>query len=195
MVNLLLLYEFYLLAALLLSLAQIRNHLQLVRFAVRVPTRWPRIFRIVRENIHVVFTWPVISVGGVMLGIWAAAVLLRNLIFPAASVEPGDVIANVPAAIVAVAGGLVMIVIDARATFRAASFHPPRSGWLLDVTEGALAAETGRGPVRLIVEWQARRRLVAQLPFLHRWLWRRTLEITNRLTVGVALWWVWMAGA
>ena len=193
MVNLLLVYEYYLLATLLLGLVQIRNHLRLVRFALRVPSRWPRIFRIARENVHVVLTWPVLLVAGLLLGIWAGAVVLRNVAFPTAQVEPADVAKNLAALLVASTAGATMLGLDARATFKAAWFQPPRFGWLLDVTEAGLAAEAGRGPLSLIVGWQIRWRLVEKLPFLRRWLWRRTLEIANRLTVGVALWWVWLA--
>ncbi|MBI2078573.1 MAG: hypothetical protein HYT80_09450 [Euryarchaeota archaeon] len=193
MVNLLLVYEYYLLAALLLGLVQIRNHLRLVRFALRVPSRWPHLLRIARENLHVVLTGPVLIVATLLLGTWAAAVVLRNFVFPAADVSPSDLGDHAAALLVAAAGGATMVGLDARGVLRAATFRPPGSSWLLDVTEAALAAEAGRGPVSLFVGWQVRWRLLKQLPFLQRWLWRRTLEIANRLTVGLALWWVWLA--
>lgn len=189
--NLLHLYEYYLLGTFLLGALQIRNYVAMLRFAIKVPNRWPELYQILRANFDVLLTWPLLLVGTITAGLWALHVILRRAVWPQADVRWQDLAAEPWWLALVCAAGAVMVVLDGWAWLRAARFRAPRLQWLLTATDLALRTSAIGTPLRLLVGWHLRTRLVRRMPILIRWTLRRAAELGARLATGLALWGGW----
>lgn len=187
-------FEYYLLATFVLSAVQLRHQIALYRFVMRARERWPSLYALVRSNLHVLITLPVLLAVGATAALWATQLALRLVVWPEASLAPQTLWAQPILLFVALVGLFPMVALDARAIFHAASFRAPQRQWLLDLTEAALQSNA-IPPLRAIVEWRLRVRLIQAIPLVRRWMWRRSEELGARIVMGTALWGAWFASA
>lgn len=195
MVNLLHVYEYYLLATLLLGALQIRTYLAMIRFAASVPLRWPELYRVLRENVGVLLTWPLVVVGSFTLGLWVLHVLLRRLVWPQADVSWARLSSEPLWLGLTMVLAAAMLLLDAMALTRVARFRPPRREWLLTATDLALRTQKFGPKLRRVLGWGVKQELVRRMPLIMHWTLRRTAEVSARLALGLCLWAGWALGA
>lgn len=187
-------FEYYLLATFVLSAVQLRHQIALYRFVMRARERWPSLYALVRSNLHVLITLPVLLAVGATAVLWITQIVLRHLVWREASLTPQALVSQPVLLLIALVGLVPMIALDARAIFGAASFQVPHRQWLLDLTEAALQSKA-IPPLRAILEWRLRLRIIQAIPLVRRWMWRRSEELGARIVMGTALWGAWLASA
>lgn len=185
-------FEYYLLATFVLSAVQLRHQVALYRFVLRARGRWPSLYAMVRSNLHILITLPVLLLMGVTAALWVTQLVLRLGVWPEASLTPQALMSQPILLLIALVGLLPMVALDARAVFSAASFKAPQRKWLLDLTEAALRSNA-IPPLRAVVEWRLRLKIVEAIPLVRRWMWRRSEELGARIVMGTALWGAWLA--
>lgn len=182
-------FEYYLLATFALGLVQLRHHLALYRLVLRTPGRWPKLYDVIKADLGELITWPTVLIVGLMWSAWLVHTLLRRMLWPSAAVSLEDFGAETWLFTIGVLTAAAMIVLDVRATFRVVRFRKPRMTWIIDLTELGLKSKVL--PVRWYVQWRLRAKVVRSLPIVHRWMWKRTAEISTRLVFGATLWVTW----
>jgi hypothetical protein len=188
--NLMEFFEYYLLATFVLGAVQLRHYAATYRLVLRTPTRWPRLYEHLKKHLNELLTFPTLLIFGLMLGAWILHLFLRRAIWPDASVTPAQLREETLYLGLAVLSAFAMLVLDARALVRAATFRGPRMVWLIDLTEMALRSEVL--PLKWLIHWRIRSKIARGLPLLHVWMWKRSAEIASRLVFGSTLWIVWI---
>jgi hypothetical protein len=166
---------------------RLRHNVAWTRFVLRVPGRWPHLYRELKTHRGLLLAWPT------RVYVFAAALLvvlllvLRFVVHPHARLAPEDLQGRLGWSLVLTALALSMVWMDGALLWGAAGFHPEVYTRDLDRAEKWLASWWRR-----IV---ARRRLRAKLTTLavelNRWLAKRVVQFAVQLTLAVALWVAW----
>jgi len=201
--NLLRLFEFYLMAMFVIGTARRWGfYHSITKLAMALVRRYQKLFGIVRDQSKSLVTWSLIVPLGITLVLWLTQSLLTRVVFPGAELLLIDVLATWwKVAIIAppIAGMLAVEVyflirvgsIDARETEK--YFHQAES-WLGTWKAKAVRVATfGYVNPNEIVDAEVKKALTAGGELINRTLWWTLVQTALRVAVGLALWldWAW----
>lgn len=201
--NLIHFFSFYLAAAFLLSTAQrVRQYLAILALVRSFPSRWPRLFDLVKQHRSIFLTWSTLAPGLLALGLWAVQTLASRLLWPEAGRPPhGLTLARLtehPWAIPFVAGfGLGMLAVDVYFILVVGEVNRREMEGYFDQAEYWL--KSWAAPVvrvvtfgfinpRRMVAVEVQTALVSASQLLNTTLWWVVLQTALRIAFGLSLW-------
>jgi hypothetical protein len=198
-VKLIRLFDFYLALTFLVSTAvrvsQYRLYFQVVR---AVPSRWPRLFQLVKQYKHLFLTWGTILPLVITLSLWLTNTLLRRVVLSGQEDLTVGRLAQMGVALAAVVfTGLAMLCFDLYGTFRVAKvdrelldkYFDQAEYWLRSWAAPVLRVFTlGYVNPRKMVHEEVRKALVNASRLLNSSLWWMSIQALLRIAFGLALW-------
>src|SRR4051794_14665599 len=202
--NLLRLFEFYLMAMFVIGLVRrIGLYQAMARLAMALARRYRRLFGVVREQNAVLLTWSMAVRAVVTLVLWALQSILTRLVFPHAELTARDVLARwwfVPAVLVSATS---MVAVDVFFLVRVATvdadeteqYFSQAESWLGTWKASAVRAVTfGYVNPRKMVDAEVRKALESGGKLIHSSLWWTAVQTGTRVATGLALWAAWTFG-
>lgn len=202
--NLLRLFEFYLMAMFVLGTARRFGLYQaFVRLALGLVQRYQKLFGVVRDQTTSLLTWSTALPAGLTLLLWGMQASLTRFVFPGAELTPDDVLSRwwfAPLTVVPVIG---MVAVDSYFLIRVGQidvaeaekyFHQAES-WLGTWKAKAVRAATLGyvNPDRMVYD-EVQKAMSSGQKLIHAALWWSVVQTGWRLGVGLALWLVWAVG-
>lgn len=196
--NLLRLFEFYLMAMFVIATVRRWEFYQsLARLGLALVRRYQRLFGRVKEQSRIMITWALFIPLGLTLVLWLVQSILTRLVFPQAELPLADVMNHWWTALLVIVPVVAMLAADIYFLFRVGSideqetekyFHQAES-WLGTWKSKAVRLATlGYINPQVIVDAEVGRALVTGARLIHRTLWWTVLQTGLRAAVGLALW-------
>jgi len=193
------LFDFYLgLAFLVSTVVRVRQYRTMLRVVRAVPSRWPRLFQLVKQFRHLFLTWGTILPLASTLGLWLVHTLFLRLVL-----SPHDDLTvarllhlGITLPFVAVAG-VVMLSFDGYGAFNVAVIDQAELEKYFDQAEYWLSSWTapvvrfftlGSVHPRKMVAVEVQSDLVNASQVLNTSLWWMSLQTMLRLLFGASLW-------
>jgi hypothetical protein len=196
--NLIHFFDFYLAAAFLLSsslrISQYRAIIGLVR---RVPSRWPRLFKLVKEHRTIFLTWTTVLPGLLAFSICAIHMFACRLVWPSATVTPLSLASHWEGIVAAAVLGIAMLAVDIYGTFNYGEIHrhlmekyfDQAEFWLRSWTAPVVRVFTlGYVNPRRMVAVEVRKALIEASKLINSTFWWVSLQTGLRVAFGLALW-------
>lgn len=203
--NLLRLFEFYLMAMFVLGLARrFGLYSAFVQLAVGLVRRYQKLFGVVRDQSVSLITWSTIVPALVTLALWAMQSALTRLVFPQAELVMGQVLSRwwfVPLLVIPVLG---MLAVDSYFLIRVGAIDVKETTKYFDQAEWWLgawqakavrAATLGYVDPRKMVRDEVQKALTSGERLIHSALWWSAVQTAWRFSVGFALWVIWAVGS
>lgn len=201
--NLILLFDFYLAMMFLVSTTlRLRQYGEVLTLVRNVPSRWPKLFQLVKEHRAIFLTWSTFLPAILALFLLAAQMLASRTIWPDAARPPSGLsvarlLEHVPAVAVVMALGLAMIGVDFYATFAVGQLDRVELEKYFDQAEYWL--RTWKTPVvrfftlgyvnpRKMVSLEVRAALISASQLLNNTLWWVAVQTGLRVAYGLSLW-------
>ena len=193
------LFDFYLALAFLVStVARVRQYRTILHVVRAVPSRWPRLFQLVRQYRHLFLTWGTILPLALSLGLWVGHTLFLRLVLPAGDdLTVGRLLGLWVALPVVIVTGLAMLLFDLYGAFNVAvidqaeleKYFDQAEYWLRPWTAPVVSFFTlGKINPRKMVDVEVRSALVSASQVLNSSLWWMSIQTVLRLLYGLALW-------
>jgi len=199
--NLIHLFDFYLMLALLAGVVQRFERYQAIgRLVLTGPSRWPRLLELVKHHRTIFLTWTTVLPGLLALGLSLAQLIASRRIWPQADLTAGQLAANWLAVAVVAPLGLAMLSVDAygilvvgeldRALME--KYFDQAEYWLRSRTAHVVRVFTlGFINPRKMVNVEVRKALVEASRMLNTTLWWVTVQVGLRVAFGLSLWLTW----
>jgi hypothetical protein len=193
------LFEFYLAAVFLIStVVRVRQYRAILQVVRAVPSRWPRLFQLVKQYRHIFLTWGTILPLVATLTLWLVHALFRRL---ALSGNDDLTVRRVldlwPAAVVVFVSGLAMLAFDTYGALKVGvieqheleKYFDQAEYWLRSWTAPVVRFFTlGYVNPRNIVATEVQNALVSAAQILNQSLWWTVISTVLRLLFGLSLW-------
>jgi hypothetical protein len=196
--NLIRVFDFYLALAFMVSTAlrihQYRAILGLVR---AVPSRWPRLFELVKQHRNIFLTWATAVPAVLAFVLSAAHMLACRVLWPHANLTLADLAHDWMALPVVVTAGLAMVSVDLYATFQVGEvdrkllekYFDQAEYWLRSWVAPVVHVFTlGYINPRKMVAVEVRKALIDVSRLLNSTLWWVSGQVGLRIVFGLSLW-------
>ena len=194
------LFLVYLTLAFLIGTAlRVRDYRHALAMILRVPGRWPRLFKLVRQHYHILLTWRTVLPLLLSLSLILAHQLTSHYVWPEAAAEltVGRLLRLWPALLAVVPTGAFMIGLDLYVFAHVSPLDRPLLEKYFDQAEYWLKPWTA--PVvriftfgyinpRQMVTKEVRSALEMASRLMSRTLWWVSVQTGSRLAFGLALW-------
>jgi hypothetical protein len=199
--NLIHLFDFYLMLALLASIAQRFGRYQAIgRLVLAGPTRWPRLLDLVRHHRMIFLTWPTVLPALLALVLSLVQWIASRRIWPHADLTAGQLAEHWLAILAVVPLGLAMIGVDVygvvvvgeldRALLE--KYFDQAEYWLRSRTAHVVRVFTfGMVNPRQMVNVEVGKALLEASRMLNSTLWWVTAQVGLRVAFGLSLWLTW----
>jgi len=196
------LFELYLMFFFILNLYQrIRQYRTVVGLVLSVQSRWPRLFKLVKEHGNLFLTWGTVLPGLLTLGLLLMHTLAYRVVWPQADLPVSRFLEVWPLLPVVIISGAAMVGVDVWLCWRVAEIDRHMLEGYFDQAEYWLRSWTA--PVvhvlslgyinpRRIVGQEVRKALESVSVLLNSSLWWVSLQTGLRIAFGLALWMAWM---
>jgi hypothetical protein len=197
--KLLRLFDFYLVLCFLIgTLLRVQQYRTILGVVRSMPSRWPRLFQLIKQHRHILLTWGTILPLASTLLLWLAHTIFRRLFLPGTSDLTVERLLHNPMALVVVtATGLAMLSFDLYGMWRVAPIDQPLLEKYFDQAEYWLRSWTA--PVvrvftlgyinpRKIVAVEVRGALESASRIINNSLWWMSIQTSLRLAFGLSLW-------
>ncbi len=199
--NLIVVFNYYLALAFLVgTVVRIRTYRAILGLVFACPGRWPKLLAVVKKHRTILLGWPMLLAIGLALALMLINSLAVNLVWAPARVTCEDLSGRwVPLAAVTLSG-VLMLLLDCRATFSVGHFDraaleqdlDKAESWLKSWMAPALRVLTfGFVNPRKIVGAEVQRVLVDANWIVIGGMWRTSLRIGMQLAFGLSLWLTW----
>ena len=194
------LFDFYLALAFLLStVVRIRQYQTILRVVRAVPSRWPRLFALVRQYRHLFLTWGTILPLAATLALWVGHTLFRRTVLSATDddLTLGRLLQLWAAWPFVLVSGVAMLGFDLYGAFNVAVIEQEELEKYFDQAEYWLRSWTapvvhfftlGYVNPRKMVAVEVQSALLEASKVLNSSLWWMSIQTTLRLLFGLALW-------
>ena len=199
--NLIHLFDFYLMLALLAGIAQRFGRYQAIgRLVVAGPGRWPRLLDLVKHHRMVFLTWSTILPALLALGLSLAQWIASRQVWPHADLTAGQLAAHWLAALVIAPLGLAMLGVDIYGIVVVGELDRPLLEKYFDQAEYWLRSRTahvvrvftfGMINPRQMVNVEVGKALIQASHMLNTTLWWVTAQVGLRVAFGLSLWLTW----
>lgn len=201
--NLIHLFDFYLVATFVLSTAQrIRQYLSILGLVGGFPSRWPRLLELVSQHRSIFLTWATLAPALLALGLWFVQLLASRLLWPEAGQPPHGLtlarLGELPVAIPFIAlFGLGMLAVDVYFILVVGKVDRPEMEKYFDQAEYWLrswaapvvkAVTFGFVNPRKMVATEVQNALLSASRLLNATLWWVVLQTGLRIAYGLSLW-------
>ena len=200
-VNLIAALDWYLMLTFVLStIRRLSQYRAMLAVIFAVPSRWPKLFRLVQEHRTILLTWPTLAPVAVTFLIMLLHSIAYRGIWQTARVTPADISQHWLALVSVPLFGAAMLWLDFTAIFQVADFDraalerdlDQAEYWLRSWITPTLSFLTfGFLNPRKIVSEEVRKALVSAGRDLNMMMWRMSLQIGVRLLFSLALWMTW----
>jgi hypothetical protein len=206
--NLIHFFNFYLgvmfVASCYMRVSQYRAILGLVR---EVPSRWPKLFTLIRQYTHIFLTWSTVMPLLVALGLFLLNVLASKLVWPSVDLTPDNLLHHWAALPLVLTLGMAMLGVDGYATFVVGEvdrkmmqeYFDQAEYWLRSWTAPLVHVFTlGHVNPRRMVATEVQKALVEASKMINTSLWWVVVQTGVRIAFGLSLWltyaWIQLAG-
>jgi hypothetical protein len=196
--NLIKFFNFYLGVTFLASVAMRANQYREVIGLVReVPGRWPKLFQLVRQHVHVFVTWSTVTPMLVAFGLFLVNLIASTKIWPQVDLTPSSLLKHWVALPLVFLFGVGMVAFDIYATFWVGQFDRKMMQQYFDQAEFWLGSWTapvvhvftlGRVNPRKMVTVEVQKALVEASQLINTTLWWLIVQVALRIAFGLALW-------
>ncbi len=196
--NLIRFFDFYLAVAFLVSttlrVSQYRAVVGLVR---AVPSRWPRLFKLVKEHFTIFLTWTTILPAALAFLLCVIHTLACRMIWPHADLTPTDLTVHWQSLLITTTLGLAMVGVDVYGTFRVGEvnrelmqkYFDQAEYWLRSWTAPVVRIFTfGYINPRHMVTLEVRKALIEASKLINSTFWWVCVQTGLRVAFGLALW-------
>jgi hypothetical protein len=191
-------FDFYLAVVLLLgTAARVRQYRAVLGVVRGVPSRWPRLFALVRQHGSLFLTWGTVLPLALVLGLFLVNTLLRRLVLADADLTPRQLLDAWPAAVVVGVSGTAMLAFDAWGAWDVAEidraelekYFDQAEYWLRPWTAPVVRFFTlGYVNPRQLVAAEVRTALVNASQLINSTLWWTSIQTGLRLAYALSLW-------
>jgi hypothetical protein len=199
--NLIHLFDFYLMLALLAGIAQRCGRYQAIgRLVLSGPSRWPRLLYLVRHHRMIFLTWSTVLPALLALGLSLIQWIASRKVWPHADLTAGELAEHWPAIAAVVPLGLAMLCVDIYGIIVVGELDRPLLEKYFDQAEYWLRSRTahvvrvftfGMINPRQMVNVEVRKALVEASQMLNTTLWWVTAQVGLRVAYGLSLWLTW----
>jgi hypothetical protein len=194
------LFDFYLALAFLLStMVRVRQYRTILRVVRAVPSRWPRLFVLVRQYRHLFLTWGTVLPLAATLGLWLGHTLFRRLVLSATDddLTIGRLLGLWAALPFVIVTGVAMLGFDLFGALNVAvidqaeleKYFDQAEYWLRSWTAPVVRFFTlGYVNPRQMVASEVQSALLNASQVLNSSLWWMSIQTTLRLLFGLSLW-------
>jgi hypothetical protein len=196
--NLIHLFDFYLALAFLVSTSvRIKQYRSILALVGGVPTRWPRLFTLVREHGSVFLTWTTVLPAILAFTLSLTHMLACRLVWPQANLTLGDLATQWQAAPFVLVFGAAMLGVDWYVTFTFGKidrelmqkYFDQAEYWLRSWTAPVVRVFTlGYVNPRRMVAVEVRKALVEASRLINATLWWVSVQVSLRVAFGLSLW-------
>jgi hypothetical protein len=192
-------FSFYLALVFVLSTAlRIRQYRVVLNLVRRMPGRWPKLLRLLREHGSVLLSWETVRPLVVVLTLWLVNFLASQYLWPEAKeFKVRDLLEAWPALPVVLLCGAAMAAFDASGTLQVGQLDLEETEKYFDQAEYWLAS--WKAPVvrfftlgyinpRQMVAKEVRAALEGATRLLHSTLWWFSVQTSLRIGFGLSLW-------
>jgi hypothetical protein len=192
-------FSFYLALVFVLGIALRVRQLQVVLNLVRrMPGRWPKLLKLLREHSQVLLTWETVRPLAVVLLLWLVNFLASHFLWPEAKeFKVRDLLEAWPVLPVVLLAGAALVAFDAYGTFQVGELDQAETETYFDQAEFWLAS--WKAPVvrfftlgyvnpRQMVAKEVRAALESATQMLHSTLWWVSIQTGLRIAFGLSLW-------
>lgn len=196
--NLIHFFNFYLglmfLVSLYMRVSQYRAILALVR---EVPSRWPKLFTLIRQYAHIFLTWETVMPLVVALGLFLVNVFASQMVFPRVKLTPEILLHFWLALPIVLTLGVGMLGVDCYATFVVGEvdrkmmqeYFDQAEFWLRSWTAPLVHVFTlGHINPRRMVASEVQKALLEASKMINTSLWWVVVQTGVRIAFGLALW-------
>jgi len=192
------LFDFYLgLVFLVSTVVRVRQYRTILRVVRAVPSRWPRLFVLVRQYRHLFLTWGTILPLIATLLLWVGHTLFRRLVLSNDDLTLGRLLGLWVALVFVLLSGIAMLGFDVFGAFNVAVIDQTELEKYFDQAEYWLRSWTA--PVvhfftlgyinpRKMVDVEVRSALLQASEVLNSSLWWMSIQTMLRLVYGLSLW-------
>jgi hypothetical protein len=199
--NLIRLFDFYLILTVILSIyLRYRQYQDVLGLVFGVPNRWPRLFQLVTHHRTIFLTWPTLLPIGLTFALLLVHTLVYNFVWPSAELTPQDLWHHWWGLACVLVTGAAMGYLDFDAIFNAGQLDRPAlerdldqaEYWLRSWVSPAVSILTfGYVDPRRMVHEEVRKALTGVSLELNKMMWRWSVQIGVRLAFGLSLWLTW----
>jgi hypothetical protein len=196
--NLIRLFDFYLAVAFLLSTAlRVGQYRAILGLVKAVPSRWPNLFRLVKQHSTIFLTWTTILPGILAFVISVVHMLACRLLWPQADLTVADIMLHWQSLVAVIVLGLAMLAVDGYGTFRVGEFDRHQMQkyfdqaeyWLRSWTAPAVRIFTlGYINPRKMVAVEVQNAMIAASKLINSTFWWVSAQTGLRVAFGLALW-------
>jgi hypothetical protein len=202
--NLIHLFDFYLAVAFLLSTAlPISQYRAILALVKAVPSRWPNLFRLVKQHSTIFLTWTTLLPGFLAFGLSVVHMLACRLVWPQANLTFAEVGTHWQALAAVALLGLAMLGVDGYGTFRVGEIDRPQMQKYFDQAEYWLRSWTA--PVvriftlgyinpRKMVAVEVQKAMLEASKLINFTFWWLSVQTGLRVAFGLALWLTYALG-
>jgi hypothetical protein len=196
--NLIRLFDFYLAVAFLVSTAlRVSQYRAIIGLVRAVPSRWPHLFRLVKEHRTIFLTWTTVLPAVLAFLLCIIHAFACRLVWPQAQLTFGDVGANWQSLVGVLALGVAMVAVDVYGTFVVGEVNREMMQKYFDQAEYWLRSWTA--PVvriftfgyinpRHMVAVEVRKALIEASKLINSTFWWVSIQTGLRVAFGLALW-------
>lgn len=202
--NLIRFFDFYLAVAFLVSTALRVSQYRAIAGLVRaVPSRWPRLFKLVKEHSTIFLTWTTVFPALLAFVLCIVHTLACRFVWPHADLTPAEVAAHWQSLLAVTVLGLAMVGVDVYATANIGEvnrelmqkYFDQAEYWLRSWTAPVVRAFTfGYVNPRHMVTVEVRKALIEASKLINSTFWWVCLQTGLRVAFGAALWLTFAAG-
>jgi len=199
--NLIHLFDFYLMLALLAGVVQRFERYQAIgRLVLSGPGRWPRLLELIKHHRMIFLTWTTVLPGLLALGLSLAQLIASRRIWPQADLTAGQLAAHWLAVAVVAPLGLAMVGVDVYGILVVGAidralmekYFDQAEYWLRSRTAHVVRVFTfGFINPRQMVNVEVRKALLEASRMLNTTLWWVTAQVGLRVGFGLSLWLTW----
>jgi hypothetical protein len=193
------LFDFYLALAFLIStVVRVRQYHTILQVVRAVPSRWPRLFALVRRYRHLFLTWGTILPLALTLFLWLGHTLFLRLVLEGNDdLTAGRLLRMWVALPFVVVSGVAMLCFDLYGAFSVAvieqaeleKYFDQAEYWLRSWTAPVVRVFTlGYVNPRQMVDVEVRKALLEASKVLNSSLWWMSIQTVLRLLYGLSLW-------
>jgi hypothetical protein len=196
--NLIHFFDFYLAVAFLVSTAlRVSQYRAIVGLVRAVPSRWPNLFKLVKEHGTIFMTWTTVLPAALAFLLSVIHMLACRLVWPQAHLTVADVGAHWPSLVAVVLLGTAMLGVDGYGTFRVGEvdrallqkYFDQAEFWLRSWTAPVVRFFTlGYVNPRKMVAVEVRKALVEASKLINTTFWWVSIQTGLRVAFGLALW-------
>jgi hypothetical protein len=203
--NLIHLFNFYLAAAFLVSTTlRVRQYRTIVALVRAVPSRWPRLFELVKRHGTLFLSWTTLLPALLALGLLALNMLASHVVWEDAQLTPTDVTRHWQALAAVLLVGGAMVAFDLVGTFWIGEvdrelmqkYFDQAEYWLRSWTAPMVSVFTlGYVNPRKVVDVEVRKALVEASRLINLTLWWVSVQTGLRMAFGLTLWLTYALGS